>query len=200
MKKQIIVAGVLAVCAVGSVMAQSGGQSPWLVRARAVHIDSDNGGSTTPPLDLAVNNRTIPEVDISYFFNKNIAAELILTTPQKHILTSNLGDLGTLRHLPPTLSVQYHFTELQGFKPYVGLGVNYTRFSDVQLAAKASIDKDSWGLSWQAGVDIPLDKNWSLNLDLKQVRIRTAVYLDNARIGDFKIDPLLAGVGVGYRF
>ena len=57
-----------------------------MVRARAVHLDGANKDST--PLGLTVNNKTIAEVDVTYFFNKNIAAELILTVPQKHTLSA----------------------------------------------------------------------------------------------------------------
>ncbi len=43
----------------------------------------------------------------------------------------NGAKIGTLKHLPPTLLAQYHFTNLGAFKPYVGAGINYTRFSSV---------------------------------------------------------------------
>lgn len=168
-----------------------------MVRARAVHLDSANKDST--PLGLSVNNKTIPEVDISYFFNKNIAAELVLTVPQKHTVRAGSADIGSLRHLPPTLLVQYHF-EAPGFKPYVGAGVNYTRFSSVNLPVGVSIDRNSFGAALQVGVDIPLQKNLYLNLDIKKVYIKTDVALAGAPIGTFKVDPVLVGVGLGWRF
>ena len=132
------------------------------MRVRAVHLDSANKDSTG--LGLSVNNKTIPEVDISYFFNKNVAAELILTVPQKHDLRANGTNIGSLKHLPPSLLLQYHF-DAPGFKPYVGVGVNYTRFSSVRFdpavaaALNPSIDKNSFGGALQVGVDIPLSKN-----------------------------------------
>jgi len=90
---------------------------------------------------------------------------------------------------------------MNGFKPYVGAGINYTRFSSVDLkVAGASIDKNSWGPALQVGVDIPLTKGVYLNLDLKKVMIRTDVTLNGNKIGEFKADPLLVGVGLGWRF
>lgn len=200
MKKQVIAAAVLCTLLSGAAFAQETTQGPWMVRARAVHLNSANGDGT--PLGLSINNKWMPEFDISYFFNKNVAVELVLTVPQKHTLHSSvLGrDIGTLKHLPPTLMAQYHF-DTNGFKPYVGAGINYTRFSSVDvLGGAASIDKNSWGPALQVGVDIPLTGNMYLNFDLKKVYIRTDVYAGGANLGTFKVDPLLAGVGLGWRF
>ena len=169
------------------------------MRVRAVHLDSANKDSTG--LGLSVNNKTIPEVDISYFFNKNVAAELILTVPQKHDLSSSVlgGRIGSLKHLPPSLLLQYHF-DAPGFKPYVGAGVNYTRFSNVNLPAGVDIDRNSWGGALQVGVDVPLSKNLYLNFDVKKVYIKTDVFAGGAKQGTFKVEPVLVGVGLGWRF
>lgn len=199
MKKQIVVAAVMAACAASSVMAQTASEGAWLVRARAVHLDMANKDNTG--LGLAVNNKTIPEVDVTYFFTPNLAAELILTVPQKQTVYSNGTDIGTFKHLPPTLLAQYHFTGLQGYKPYLGLGINYTDISKVNiLGGAATLDSDSWGGALQAGVDIPLDRNWSINLDVKKLYIRTHVYSGGASAGTLKLDPVAAAVGIGYRF
>lgn len=196
MKKQLIVIAALATCGMGAVQAQ---ETPWMVRARAVHLDMSNHDSTG--LGLSVNNKTIPEVDVSYFFSPNVAAELILTVPQKQTVSSNGTSIGTFKHLPPTLLMQYHFTGLNGYKPYVGAGINYTDISKVNLlGGAATLDKDSWGGALQAGVDIPLDKNWSLNFDVKKVYIKTHVYAAGVNAGTLKLDPVLVGAGVGYRF
>ena len=205
MKKHITLAAV-ALCTLmsGAAMAQQTTEGPWLVRVRAVHLDSANKDSTG--LNLSVNDKWLPEVDITYFFNKNIAAELILTVPQRHTLSAGGTAIGSLKHLPPSLLVQYHFTDAPGFKPYVGAGVNYTRFSSVNFdpavvaALNPSIKKNSLGLALQAGFDYQLDSNWSLNLDIKKVQIKTDVRSFGNKVGSFKVDPVLVGVGVGYRF
>ena len=199
MKKQLIAAVVLSTLLSGAAFAQQTTEGPWMVRARAVHLDSANGDSTG--LGLSMNNKWIPEVDVSYFFNPNLAVELILTVPQKQTLTSSVlnAKVGTFKHLPPTLLAQYHFP-MNGFKPYVGAGINYTRFSSVDLLPGVTMDKDSWGGALQVGVDIPLTKGVYLNLDLKKVMIRTDVKLAGSKIGEFKADPLLFGVGLGWRF
>ena len=148
---------------------------------------------------MSVNNKTIPEVDVSYFFSKNVAAELVLTVPQKQTVYADGETLGTFKHLPPTLLMQYHFTDLGTYKPYVGAGINYTKISSVSLAG-LTLDSHSWGPALQVGVDIPLDKNWSLNFDLKKIYIKSDVYADGASLGTLKLNPLAASVGLGYRF
>jgi outer membrane protein len=111
------------------------------------------------------------------------------------------GDIGTFKHLPPTLTVQYHFTGMQGFRPYVGAGLNYTNISDVKILNGAvNLKRNSYGLAVQIGVDVPLGGGWLLNLDVKKAQIGTKVYLGGADKGSFKVDPLLVGLGVGLRF
>lgn len=200
MKKQVIAAALLCAFASGAALSQTttAPEGPWMVRARAVHLNSANGDTT--PLRLTLNDKWIPEVDVSYFFSPNVAMELVLTVPQKHTLSAGGTTIGTLKHLPPTLTAQYHFTGLNGFKPYVGAGVNYTRFSSVNLPAGVAIDRSSFGAALQAGVDIPIAKGVYLNLDVKKVYIRTDVSAGGVGIGTFKVDPVLVGVGVGWRF
>jgi len=190
--------------AAASFAAQAQAEGPWLVRARVVNIDSANKDTTG--LGLTINNKAIPEVDISYFFSPNIAAELILTYPQKHTLKAGGAEIGSLKHLPPTLSLQYHFAPAASFRPYVGVGLNYTNFSSVKFAPAVetalhpSIKHNSFGLSAQIGADIELSKNLYLNVDVKKVQIGTKVYSSGTEVGKFKVDPLLVGVGLGMRF
>lgn len=205
MKKTLLAAAALCALTSGAAMAQNYPQDgKWMVRARAVHLDSANKDSTG--LDLSVNNKMIPELDISYFFTPNFAAELILTYPQKHDVRAGGAEIGSLKHLPPTLLAQYHFTNLGAFKPYVGAGINYTRFSSVKFdpavdaALNPSVKKNSFGPALQIGFDYALDKNWSINFDVKKVYIKTDVRSFGTKVGTFKVDPLLVGVGLGYRF
>jgi outer membrane protein len=197
MKKIVIAAAVYTLLS-GAVLAE---QSPWMVRARAVGLDMSNKDSTG--LGLNVNNKTIPEIDISYFINKNVAVELILTVPQKQTVNSAaLGtDIGTFKHLPPVITLQYHFDNFAGFKPSVGAGLNYTQITQVNLLdGGANINSHNWGSALQAGVDFPIDKNLSFNIDFKKVNLKTDVYVGGVNKGVLKLDPTLIGVGLGYRF
>ncbi|MFA9216544.1 MAG: OmpW family protein [Sphingomonadaceae bacterium] len=179
--------------------------SPWLVRVRAVHIDPANkadpvGGSGAADR-ITVSSKTIPEIDISYLFTPNFSAELVLTYPQKHDVYLDGANIGTFKHLPPTLTAQYRFASESPFTPYVGAGVNYTTMSKVHLLNGAgSLEHDSFGFALQAGVDYKIDKNWSFNIDVKKVQIRSDVMISGAKVSAVKVDPVLLGVGFGYRF
>ncbi|MCB4362168.1 OmpW family protein [Hydrogenophaga taeniospiralis] len=198
MKKHIIAIAAVTLLASGAAMAQNFKEGSLLVRARAVHLDSANKDTTG--LGLEINNKWLPEVDFTYFLSPNLAAELILTVPQKHTMTAGGANIGSLRHLPPTLTVQYHF-DLGGVKPYVGAGLNYTRFSSVNLlGGAADVKRNSFGPALQVGVDVPLTGNMYLNFDVKKVFIKTDVLAGGVKAGTFKVDPLLVGMGLGWRF
>lgn len=202
MKKTLLAVAALCALTSGAAMAQQQ-DGKWQIRARAVNIDFHNGGAAHAAAGVNVKDKTIPEVDISYYFTPNIAAELILTYPQKLDVRAEAlgGKIGTLKALPPTLTLQYHFTNFGVFKPYVGAGVNYTRFSSVKIAdGGVDVKRDSWGGAMQVGFDYALDKNWSLNFDVKKVYMDTKVTGAGLDQHKLKLNPVLIGVGVGYRF
>ena len=200
MKKKILLAAALAALGLQPAFADEG---PLLVRVRALHLDSANKDGTG--LGLSINNKTFPEVDFSYFIAPNIAAELILTYPQKQRIYSNGTEIGSLKHLPPTLTLQYHFNPTGTVRPYVGAGLNYTHFSSVefapavQTALHPSIKRNSWGAAWQLGADIEIGKGAYLNFDLKKLDLKTTVYSSGVAAGKFKVNPTLASVGLGWR-
>ncbi|WP_443115184.1 OmpW/AlkL family protein [Herbaspirillum seropedicae] len=207
MKKIVTIAAAAAAFAssfAAPVFAQEA-QSPWLVRVRAVHLSPENksdpiNGQGASDL-ITINSKTIPEVDISYFFTKNIAAELVLTYPQEQDVRLNGSKIGTFKHLPPSLLVQYHFMPDSAFSPYVGAGINYTRISSVNISGGLQLDNSSFGGALQIGADYKINKNWLINFDIKKVQISSDVKTaSGTKISSVKIDPWLIGVGVGYRF
>lgn len=209
MNKKIISKLALGLFAVMSLNAIAQ-ENPWMVRVRATNLNWENGQSTAAiqaggsGLDVNAKDKTIPEIDITYFFSKNIAAELVLTYPQRVDVRSYSTSLGTVTALPPTLLAQYHFTELGPLKPYVGAGINYTRFGSRNLGNgdPYSVEKSSVGYAAQIGADYMLTKNWGINLDIKYLQIETDV-IDNATgasAGVLKLSPIATSVGVTYKF
>ncbi len=185
-----------------SAQAQDG---DWLVRVRAAQL---NPADKSTPIGgvgaadrITVSDKTIAELDISYFFTPNLAAELVLTYPQKHDVMLDGAVVGSFKHLPPTLLAQYHFNPIGQFKPYLGAGVNFTRISNVHLLDGAGdLENHSVGLAVQAGVDYKISDKWSLNLDFKRINIRSDVRIAGTTVSRIKVDPTLVAVGVGYRF
>jgi outer membrane protein len=197
---------VAALLSAGGVCAQQT-EGNWLVRVRAVDIipDKSSDAGVTVQDAVTLNNVVAPEVDISYFFTKNIAAELILTYPQQHDVSLSGAKIGTVKHLPPTLTLQYHFLPDGQFRPYVGAGLNYTKFSDVNLnvtgVGPLFLDSSSTGGALQAGMDIKLSGNMYLNFDIKKVWIGTDVKTaGGVKVTHLNLNPWLPGVGLGWRF
>lgn len=182
----------------------------WMVRARAIGVVPQEDASITGGVtgnSINIDNSVVPELDISYFFTKNIAAELIAaTTPHDvHANGTSAGnlDLGDAWLLPPTLTVQYHFTDFGKYKPYLGAGANYTLFYNENVGPSiTSIHYgNSFGPALQAGMDYMLDDHWMLNFDVKKVWINSDVKINGGAVrADVDIDPWLVGVGVGYKF
>lgn len=171
----------------------------WMVRLRAIDV-APNASSSVSGLD--VKNQWAPELDFSYFFTRNIAAELILATT-RHEVTLNGQSLGKVSVLPPTITLQYHFTDLGAFKPYVGAGVNVSWFYNDGLKLNGNdlgVENTSVGAALQAGIDIEVQKNWFLNFDAKYIWMNTDVTAGGATLTNLKINPWVWGVGVGYRF
>ncbi|MBY0267700.1 MAG: outer membrane beta-barrel protein [Burkholderiales bacterium] len=175
-------------------------QGDWLGRARVIHIAPDASSSA---LGLDASNETTLELDFTYFVTNKLGLELILATRQ-HDVTSNGARIGEVTHLPPTLTLQYHFApDSPSFRPYVGAGVNYTRFYDINLLnGAATVEKSSWGGALQLGADFPINKTFFINVDVKKIWIDTDVKLTatGATAANFKINPVIFGLGVGMKF
>ena len=203
---------VVAMAAVASLapiasQAQSSGENPWMVRVRATDLIWQNGqsGAVVQGANVKAANKVIPEFDVSYFFTKNIAAELVLTYPQTINInyTANQTNLGSIKALPPSLLLQYHFTDLGALKPYVGAGVNYTIFSNRNNLGNGaySVGSSSVGAVGQVGADYMLDKNWGLNIDVKYATMSTNVTsAAGVNGGKLTLNPWMPSVGVAYKF
>ncbi len=186
-----------------------------VVRGRVLQLDPANESSPIASLGVpadavGVSHKLIWEVDASYFVTANVALELIATNPQQHTITLGGTRIGTLRHLPPTLTAQYHIAPSHPtVRPYVGLGLNYTVFSDVKLDAgpvlgsstPLEIKHHSWGLAYNIGADFPITDKLSFNVDFKKIDIQTDVSVKGgAKLTTVKVNPVLFGVGLGYKF
>ena len=210
MRIKSLVAAMAAVASLAPIAAQAQAQeNPWMVRVRAVDLLFQNGQSDVlSTANVKAKNQVIPEFDVSYFFTKNIAAELVLTWPQQVNITAGPGNtnIGKVSALPPSLLAQYHFTDLGAFKPYVGLGVNYTIFGNRQnfpaFGNGIQVDNSSVGVVGQIGADYMFDKNWGLNVDVKYATMSTNVTTvqGGTNLGKLTLNPWMPAVGVTYKF
>ncbi len=173
------------------------------VRLRAIDVIGKGEGHVKENnLPTQVDHAIVPEVDLTYFFTKNIAAELIAATSEHNIRAGNLN-LGDAMILPPTLTLQYHFTPDEKFSPYVGAGVNYSYFYSEDPIEVNKLDVDGgFGFAVQAGADYWLNDNWGVNFDVKYVDLNVDVTVNGGSLNarDVKLDPWIVGAGVSYRF
>ncbi|WP_321364239.1 OmpW family outer membrane protein [uncultured Celeribacter sp.] len=159
---------------------------------------SDNG-SIAVPADLDVGDNLRPTITFEYFIKDNLGIEVLGAWPFKHdISASGMGEIGSTQHLPPVVSLQYHFDTGSTFTPFLGVGVNYTAFFDeTAKGAIAGHDldlSDSWGVALHAGFDYQISERGALRTDVRWIDIDSDVKLDGAKIGKAEIDPWVFGV------
>ena len=175
----------------------------FMLRARMIDVAPDVSSSLSIGGTVSINDNVVPELDGTYFFTPNISAELIAAVTKHHVGTSGGADAGSAWLLPPTLTLQYHFTQYPTIAiPYVGAGVNYTHFFNESGGALQNVKyDDSFGGALQAGVDVPLKGNWYANFDVKKVYISTTANFSPSGVrANVDIDPWIVGVGIGYKF
>lgn len=177
----------------------------WLIRGRVIGMlpDENDGRLGGAAANLRVSDAVMPELDFSYFFNDNLAMELILATTPHDVSLAGTGKISKIWVLPPTLTFQYHHP-MGAFKPYVGAGVNYTIItSSKATAAIGGIDKwdDAFGIALQAGFDYAVDDRWSVNFDIKKLWLKLDAKVTAASTpASVDLDPWIVGAGIGYRF
>jgi len=185
--------------------AQSKGDWTVSVGAHQVAPTSHNGTLAGGTLKVDVGNDARPTVTGEYFIADNLGIEVLAALPFQHdIHIAGLGRVGSTRHLPPVVSLQYHFNGQGTVSPFVGAGVNYTTFFSEKtggaLAGSTLRLKDSWGLAAHAGVDVRLSERGALRLDMRWIDIDSTVKLDGQRLGSVRIDPLVYGAAYVFTF
>lgn len=177
--------------------AQDAGQWTFSVGAHQVNPKSDNGSLAGNTLDVEVGSNVRPTVTAEYFVRDNLGIEVLAALPFQHdIDIKGLGKVGSTKHLPPVVSLQYHFGK-GNVKPFVGAGINYTYFfsestSGALAGNKLSLD-NSWGLAAHAGIDFKVGDKGAIRVDARWIDIDTDVSLNGADLGTANIDPLVYG-------
>lgn len=173
------------------------------VRARAIGVLPDEDSKVNIGGDVDVGDALVPEVDLTYFITNNIALEAIAGTAQHELNYNGRTNLGNVWILPPTVTLQYHFTPEKTLSPYVGAGVNYSMFYGEETGTGfTDLEVDGgFGFALQAGTDIWINENWGLNVDVKKIFLNVDGTLNNGAIrADIDLDPWIVGAGVAYRF
>ena len=204
-----------------------------LVRAGAITVNpnTDSGSVKVDQGPIAGTNLggkatlssdTQLGLNFAYMFTSHWGIELLAATPFSHdvklkntALSPANGKLGSLKQLPPTLSVVYYpLDSKSAFQPYVGAGINYTWIYDEHVGSRASAEgfdnfkaKNSWGMAWQLGADYMLTDNIMINAQARYIDIDTRATVENNAVApgtrakvNVDVDPWVYMVGLGYKF
>lgn len=185
-----------------SPLAEAHEQGDWLVRVGAGIVDpKSNNGDV-----VSVDSGSAIIFNGTYMVSDTLGVELLAATPFSHDIELEAGGtrVGETKHLPPTLSLQYHFPTQSALKPYAGVGLNYTLFFDEKTAgplAGQDLDLDgSFGLAAQLGVDYELSNKMFVNFDARWINIETDAKLEGAALETVEIDPLVFSLALGWKF
>jgi len=207
-RKSAFVTGLLGIALAGPALAVQ--QGDWIVRVGAASVNPNDDSGQVGAIagsGVSVDDGVAAFFNLSYMLSNNVAIELLAATPFKHDVNATgsiaaLGKIAEVKHLPPTLSLQYHFTPTGNFRPYVGAGVNYTTFFSEDAVGGVVTDislDDSWGLAVQGGFDVDFTKDWFFNADVRYISISTTATTNVGKV-DVDIDPWVFSLGVGTRF
>lgn len=196
----LIATGALLIS--GQVMAYGTGDYFTRVGVAKVAPKSDNG-TLAGTLDTEVQDDNGFAFTLGYRVHDKLGIELLAAEPFEHDIELDGNGLASTQHLPPTLTLQYY--PLGGtssrVQPYLGAGVNYTRFSDEHTDGLGDLELDSsWGASAQLGVDLLINEHWALNAAAWYLDIDTDASLDGNDIGEVEIDPMVFMGGLSFRF
>ncbi len=208
MKLQSLVLATAAALTMTTAFAVPAGT--WSVAAGAHYVDpkSDNG-TLDNGLSVDVDGDVRPTISGEYFIANNVGVELLAALPFHHDFDLNAADgttvlTGKTQHLPPTLSVQYHFdyeNMPMNIKPFIGVGVNYTTFFKERISTGGDLDlDDSVGVAGHVGLDIPFAPTEAFRIDARYMDIKTDATLDNVNLGEIDISPWVYGVAFVKQF
>ncbi|HLV08082.1 MAG TPA: OmpW family outer membrane protein [Croceibacterium sp.] len=177
----------------------------------SVELDTVGLPATT---QTEANDNVVPTLAIEYFFSPNLSLETICCVTQ-HDVDATAGLAGVelvsdAKLVPATLTVKYHFNP-GGVSPYLGAGPTYFLFFDEEPGAATGAlgitDQDlsnELGFALQAGIDIPVSRNFAVSFDAKRYFVGTTAtfYAGNTVIieTEHKLDPWVLSAGVGVRF
>ena len=203
----LILAGLAAALSLAAAPAMAQSKGDWTVSAGVHQVapKSDNGALAGGTLHVDVDNDIKPTVTGEYFIADNLGIEVLAALPFKHdINIDGLGRVGSTKHLPPVVTLQYHFNSQGKVSPLLGVGVNYTTFFSEETGgalagSKLKLD-DSWGLALHAGLDLAVSEKSAVRVVVRWMDIDSKVKLDGQKLGTVNIDPLAYGVSYVVKF
>ena len=182
-------------------------QGDWLFRVGLSQVNPEKENLRLPNAFVVVDDDVSPTFNVSYFLTDNISTEVLAAWPFTHGVdlrpfAGGKQRVGNVDHLPPTVSLNWHFNPEGTWRPYIGVGLNYTMFSSEEtrgpFAGSSLKLDDSFGAAGQVGIDIG-EGNWFVNLNARYIQIESDAELDGEKLGTLDINPWVYGVHIGYK-
>lgn len=204
--RALVVALSLVLAPLGAVLRAQDPGTLWLkVGAGLVDPKSGNGSLAGHTLDVDLGSSARPTVALEAFVARHLGVELLAAWPFRHEVRLDGVRAATVDQLPPTLSLQYHFTDFTDggvVAPYVGLGVTWVQFfSEKTTGPLAGHDLalgSSLGVAAHGGVDWQLSDRVALGADVRWMEIDSAAEVDGVDVGKVEVDPLVYGVYLAF--
>jgi outer membrane protein len=206
MKKHLLASTLGLVFAATSATAAASGAGSWDLKFGLANVNpkSDNGALAGGTLRAKVDSDTKPIIGFGYWLTDNIQLDVLGAIPFKHDVTLNGADAASLRHLPPTISLQYHLAPNGAFCPFIGVGVNYTMIYDEKTrgplgGTRLTLD-NSFGFAAQVGAEFKVADQWALAADVRWIDIDTKAKVNGASVGTVNVDPIVVSAYLVYSF
>ena len=189
----------------------------FFVRIGAAQVSPDASSDTVLGGSIDVEDSTSLGLSGTWFMGSHLGLEVLGALPFEHDIVGAGSldgvDLGSTKHLPPTISLQYYPLNESDFQLYLGIGINYTTFFSTETSdvldtlldgnTEVSLD-DSTGVAFQLGADWKLGENFYLNAAIWKIDIETTadISVDGVNVAslDVTIDPVVVMLGIGFAF
>jgi outer membrane protein len=168
------------------------------------------GIGVPPGADATTTDATTAIFTYERMVMPNLGVELVLGYPPtiKGNAAGSVAFLGddilSAKNVSPTLLLNWHFGEAgDTWRPYVGIGVNFTRFTDIKSSLATDVQmSDSWGIAGQVGINYAIDKNWGLFGSIAALKVKSDLVAAGSTVLTTTIDfrPIVYSLGVSYAF
>ena len=215
MNKTIRALAVLALAAGAAGLAQAQDYKLNVLKAGITRYDTHSqtngvtGLGVPPGADANTTDATTAVFIYERMVSPNIGVELVLGIPPKiegyaDGSVDYLGKVVEARSVAPTLLFNYHFgAPADKFRPYVGLGINYTHFSNRNSPYGWKIHmEDSWGPAAEAGFSYKLDQDWGVVASVAVIKVKSELVGEGAAVIKTTVNyrPVVFTGGVSYSF
>ena len=192
-------------------------------------VDVDSGdlagplGTTPPGLGIQIEDLDVLAISYERRLSSRLAIQLQAGIPPTLTAVGtgaaqSVGTVAKARIWFPTVMAIYTFADVPVIRPYVGVGVTYTFFTQVEaspaytaalLGTSSSMElEDSWSPYVRIGFEYPFHEHWSLRAEYSSFRMKTTATVETqtpifgaiSRTVDIKDYPSIFGLSVGYSF